>query len=55
MTWSDDDLGRANALTQKPVTWFDAREDAATRFRKVSGLVGLVDPATPVVDHGLAG
>ena len=53
VTWSDEDLGRANALAQKPVTWFDAREDAVTRFLKVSGLVGLVDPAAPVVDQGL--
>jgi pimeloyl-ACP methyl ester carboxylesterase len=29
VTWSKDDLGRAAALAQKPVAWFDSREDAA--------------------------
>jgi pimeloyl-ACP methyl ester carboxylesterase len=53
VTWSDDDLGRAAALAQKPVAWFEDREDAATRFLKVSGLQGLVDPADAMVDHGL--
>ena len=53
VTWSDDDLGRANALAQKPVAWFDTREDAATRFLRVSGLQNLVDPTAPIVDHGL--
>ncbi|GAB2634763.1 alpha/beta fold hydrolase [Kribbella swartbergensis] len=53
VTWSADDLGRAGALAQKPVAWFDNREDAAARFLKVSGLQGLVDPSAPVVEHGL--
>ncbi|MEI8407430.1 MULTISPECIES: alpha/beta fold hydrolase [unclassified Kribbella] len=53
VTWSDDDLGRAGALAQKPIAWFDAREDAAARFLKVSGLQGLVGPGDPVVGHGL--
>jgi pimeloyl-ACP methyl ester carboxylesterase len=53
VSWSEDDLGRAAALAGKPVAWFDTREDAATRFLKVSGLQGLVDPEGPIVDHGL--
>jgi pimeloyl-ACP methyl ester carboxylesterase len=53
VSWSADDLGRAGALAQKPIAWFDTREDAAARFLKVSGLQGLVDPDDPVVDHGL--
>ena len=54
VTWSPDDLGRAGALAQKPIAWFDNRDDAAARFLKVSGLQGLVDPASGVVDQGLA-
>lgn len=54
VTWSADDLGRANALAQKPIAWFDDRADAAARFLRVSGLQGLVDPASDAVDHGLA-
>lgn len=53
VTWSADDLGRAGALAQKPIAWFDTREDAAARFLKVSGLQGLADPGDPVVDHGV--
>ncbi|WP_040453910.1 alpha/beta fold hydrolase [Kribbella catacumbae] len=53
VTWSADDLGRAGALAQKPIAWFDDRADAAARFLKVSGLQGLVDPASEVVEQGL--
>jgi len=53
VSWSEDDLGRAAALAQQPVAWFDPREDAAARFLKVSGLQGLVAPEGPIVDHGL--
>ncbi|MDX6265248.1 MAG: hypothetical protein QOH84_6936 [Kribbellaceae bacterium] len=54
VTWSADDLGRAGALAQKPIAWFDTRDEAAARFLKVSGLQRLVDPASSAVDHGLA-
>ena len=53
VSWTADDLGRANALAQKPSAWFGTRDEAAARFLKVSGLEGLVDPADAVVDHGL--
>ena len=53
VNWTADDLGRANALAQKPIAWFGTRDEAAARFLKVSGLQGLVDPADAVVDHGL--
>jgi pimeloyl-ACP methyl ester carboxylesterase len=53
VTWSDDDVARTAALAAKPVTWFDSREAAAERYLKVSGLQGLVDPASSAVGHGL--
>ncbi|MFI5711234.1 alpha/beta fold hydrolase [Kribbella sp. NPDC051620] len=53
VSWSADELGRAGALAQKPVGWFDSRDEAAARYLKVSGLQGLVDPASDAVDHGL--
>jgi pimeloyl-ACP methyl ester carboxylesterase len=53
VSWSDEDLARTAALAAKPVTWFDNRDDAAQRYLKVSGLQGLVDPASDAVDHGL--
>ncbi|MBB6567690.1 pimeloyl-ACP methyl ester carboxylesterase [Kribbella sandramycini] len=53
VSWTDDELAKAAALAQKPITWFDSRADAATRYLKVSGLQGLVDPADESVDQGL--
>jgi pimeloyl-ACP methyl ester carboxylesterase len=53
VTWSAEDLGRAGTLAQKPIGWFGSRDEAAARFLKVSGLQGLVDPASEVVGHGL--
>jgi pimeloyl-ACP methyl ester carboxylesterase len=35
------------------VAWFETRDEAAARYLKVSGLQGLVDPASDAVDHGL--
>ncbi|TDU90455.1 pimeloyl-ACP methyl ester carboxylesterase [Kribbella voronezhensis] len=53
VVWSDDELARAGALAQRPITWFDTRDEAAARYLKVSGLQGLVDPSDDSVDHGL--
>jgi pimeloyl-ACP methyl ester carboxylesterase len=53
VSWSADDLGRVGALAQKPIAWFDSRDEAAARFLKVSGLHGLVDPASEAVDQGI--
>ncbi|TCM51474.1 alpha/beta fold hydrolase [Kribbella sp. VKM Ac-2568] len=54
VAWSEEDLARAAALAAKPVAWFETRDEAAARYLKVSGLQGLVDPASDAVDHGLA-
>jgi len=53
VSWTDGELAKAAALAQKPVAWFDSREEAAARYLKVSGLQGLVDPADESVDQGL--
>ncbi|MEV6410887.1 alpha/beta fold hydrolase [Kribbella sp. NPDC051718] len=53
VSWSADDLGRAGALAQKPIGWFESREEAAARFLKVSGLQGLVEPDSSAVEHGI--
>ena len=53
VAWSGEDLARAAALAAKPVAWFETRDEAAARYLKVSGLQGLVDPASDAVDHGL--
>jgi pimeloyl-ACP methyl ester carboxylesterase len=53
VTWSDEELAKAAALAARPVAWFDDRAEAADRFLKVSGLVGLLPPDDPAVHAGL--
>jgi pimeloyl-ACP methyl ester carboxylesterase len=53
VVWSEDELAKAAALAQRPVTWFGTRDEAAARYLRVSGLHGLVDPSDKSVDHGL--
>ena len=50
VSWPDDDVARAQALAQRPVTAYDTRQEAVERFLRVSGLVGLVPPDDPMVD-----
>ncbi|QFU93145.1 alpha/beta fold hydrolase [Amycolatopsis sp. YIM 10] len=42
VSWSEDDLAKAAAVAAKPARVFATREEAADRWLKVSGLVGLV-------------
>jgi pimeloyl-ACP methyl ester carboxylesterase len=51
--WTDDDLDRARAVAQRPVTWFLSRDEAAARYLRVSGLAGLLPIDHPAVDAGL--
>ena len=51
--WSADELAWASALAERPVAWFDTREEAAVRFLRVSGLVGLLPVDSAPVDAGL--
>jgi pimeloyl-ACP methyl ester carboxylesterase len=51
--WTDDELGRAAGLAARPVAWFDDRSEAAARYLKVSGLVGLRGVDDPAVAAGL--
>ncbi|MEN3614970.1 alpha/beta hydrolase [Plantactinospora sp. ZYX-F-223] len=51
--WTPDELGKAAALAARPVAWYDSRAEAAQRYLRVSGLVGLVEPDDPVVDAGI--
>jgi pimeloyl-ACP methyl ester carboxylesterase len=54
VAWTADELDRARALAQRPVTWFATRDEAAARHLRVSGLAGLVPPGDPSVDSGLS-
>jgi pimeloyl-ACP methyl ester carboxylesterase len=53
VVWSEAELAKAAELARRPVTWFDTRDEAASRYLRVSGLQGLVDPGDESVDHGL--
>jgi pimeloyl-ACP methyl ester carboxylesterase len=53
VVWADDDLGRAQALAHRPPGWFAARDEAAARYLRVSGLAGLLPADATAVDAGL--
>jgi pimeloyl-ACP methyl ester carboxylesterase len=53
VVWTDEDLGRAQALAHRPPAWFASRDEAASRYLRVSGLAGLLPPGDPAVDAGL--
>ena len=51
--WSDDEVARAQSLAQRPVQWFDTKEEAAQRYLRVAGLTGLAGPEDESVDAGI--
>ncbi len=53
VAWADEELGRAQALAERPVAWFDSREEAVARHLRVSGLAGLLTPDDPAINPGL--
>jgi pimeloyl-ACP methyl ester carboxylesterase len=53
VTWSEDDLGRADALAAKDAQVFERREEALARHLRVSGLEGLVDLDHPAAVAGV--
>ncbi len=54
VAWTGEELDRAAAIARKPPIIHPTREDAATRFQRVAGLVGLRDdvPAAAVIRDG---
>ena len=51
--WTADELDKARALAQRPVTWFGSRDEAAVRYLRTSGLTGLITTDDAAVDAGL--
>jgi len=45
--WPDEEREKLIAFAQKPIRWFDDCTEAINRYLVVSGLTGLVDPASP--------
>ncbi len=53
MVFPEADVEKARSLARVPVRWFDTRHEAAERFLKLSGLVGLADEDSPAVAAGV--
>jgi len=53
VAWTDEELAKAQALAERPVTWFGSRDEAAARHLRVSGLAGLLGADDPAVTAGL--
>jgi hypothetical protein len=43
IVWTTQDLDRARAAAHRRPAWFAAREQAAARYLRISGLAGLLD------------
>jgi pimeloyl-ACP methyl ester carboxylesterase len=53
VAWTDEELGRARAVANRPTAWYPSRDEAAARYLRVSGLAGLLAATDPAVDAGL--
>lgn len=51
VAWSPEELERARALSERPVSWFDTEAEALQRHRRVAGLGDLVEDS--VARHGV--
>ncbi|MBV9821735.1 MAG: alpha/beta hydrolase [Actinobacteria bacterium] len=53
VAWTGEELAKAQALAQRPATWFDTRDEAAARHLRVAGLAGLLAADDPATGPGL--
>jgi pimeloyl-ACP methyl ester carboxylesterase len=51
--WTEDEEAKLQQLARAPVRWFDTQAEAVDRYLKVSGLIGLLDPAAPAALSGI--
>lgn len=51
--WTPDEVAKLKQLAVAPVRWFENEAEAIERYLKVSGLIGLVDPALPEARSGI--
>ena len=51
--WTEDEVGKARELALRPARTFATHGDAASRYLKMSGLHGLIDPASPDAAAGV--
>lgn len=53
LTWSMDEVAKGRELASKPARIFETEEAAIERYLKVSGLYGLLAPASPAAKSGI--
>lgn len=51
--WTEAEIAKARELATRPARDFATREEAIDRYLKISGLHGLVDPASPEAASGV--
>jgi pimeloyl-ACP methyl ester carboxylesterase len=51
--WTADEEAKLRQLARAAVRWFDTQAEAVDRYLKVSGLIGLIDPAAPEAVSGI--
>jgi len=51
--WVPEEVAKLYLLAQAPVRWFETQAEAVDRYLKVSGLIGLIDPASPAALSGI--
>ncbi len=54
VAWTADEHDQIARVATAPVRWFDTEAEAAERFLKVSGLVGLAGPESALARSGIA-
>jgi pimeloyl-ACP methyl ester carboxylesterase len=53
ITWSEADLKGSRELAERPVRWYATAEEAAARYRRVSGLEVAIAPGAEWVARGV--
>lgn len=51
--WTDEDMRRAQAVSQAPPKMFATKEEAIERYLRVAGLKGIVAPDSAVAERGV--
>ena len=52
--WTEEDVGRAQALARAPARIFATKEEAIERYLRVSGLKGIVAPDSAAAESGIS-
>lgn len=53
--WKEEEHSAIDRLVETPARWFETEQEARERFVLVTGLTGIVDPASDAAASGIAG